>query len=117
MRHRICLLAITISIPVSLVAVTAHARVVPVADATQLAAAIAAAMPGDEIVLADGTYGLAGATCGAAGTAAAPIVVRAASPLGAKIQFNGLEGFKVTAPHWHFEDLDIRGVCGVDSNC
>ncbi len=69
-------------------------------------------------MLADGTYALsANVTCDAVGTAAEPIVVRAATPLGAHITFNALEGFKVTGPHWHFEQLDITGVCAVDANC
>jgi len=95
----------------------ANAKTVPVADVNALKAAIAAAQPGDEIVLAAGTYKLAGATCGAQGTSAAPILVRATTPLGAKIEFDGLEGFHVTGPHWHFEGLDIRGVCAADSDC
>ena len=95
----------------------ADAGVVDVSTPAELTAAIESAAPGDEIVLADGTYALTGATCSAVGTAAEPIVVRAANPLGAKIEFDGLEGFKVTGAHWHFEDLDVRGVCANDSDC
>jgi hypothetical protein len=51
------------------------------------------------------------------GTEAAPIVVRAENSLGATIEFDGLEGFKVSGAHWHFEDLDVRGVCANDSDC
>lgn len=91
--------------------------VIAVSTPAELTTAIDGASPGDEIVLADGTYRMTGATCDTAGTEAMPIVVRAASPLGAKIEFDGLEGFKVTAAHWHFEDLDITGVCATDSNC
>lgn len=100
-----------------LVSASAHARVVPVATPAELTAAIGAAVAGDEIVLADGTYALTGATCSAVGTSAAPIVVRAANPKLAKIKFNGTEGFKVTGAYWTFEDLDIEGVCAVDSTC
>jgi MYXO-CTERM domain-containing protein len=100
-----------------LVSASAHARVVPVATPAELTAAIGAAVAGDEIVLADGTYALTGATCSAVGTAAMPIVVRAANPKAAKIELNGLEGFKVTGAYWTFEDLDIKGVCAADSNC
>src|SRR5688572_18821179 len=98
-------------------AVAAAARVVPVAGAGQLTAALGAAQKGDEIVLADGTYALTGASCSAAGTTAEPIVVRAANPLGAIIQFDGVEGWKVSGPSWHFEALDIRGVCASDDTC
>src|SRR5262249_28754447 len=45
------------------------------------------------------------------------IVVRAAMPLGAVIEFDALEGFKVSGAHWHFEDLEVRGVCASDPNC
>lgn len=95
----------------------AHAGVINVSSAAELVAAIDAAQPGDEIVLADGTYLLTGASCDVAGTAAQPIVVRAATPLGAKLELDSLEGFRVTAAHWHFEGLDIRGTCAVDSSC
>jgi len=97
--------------------VLARAGVVPVATPAELAAAIAAAQAGDEIVLADGTYAMTGASCAANGTEAQPIVVRAANPLGAVIEFDALEGFKVSGAHWHFEGLDVRGVCAVDSDC
>lgn len=103
----------------SLLAVSsaAEARVVPVATAGELTAAIDAAVAGDEIVLANGTYELAGASCDAVGTQAAPIIVRAAEPLQAKIELDGLEGFRVSGASWRFEGLDIRGVCAVDSSC
>lgn len=97
--------------------VAARAADVPVKNATELLAAIAAAKPGDTIVLSDGTYALTGASCSANGTASQPITVKAATALGAKIRFDALEGFKVRGAHWHFEGLDIQGVCAVDSNC
>jgi hypothetical protein len=100
-----------------LVASTAHAGVVNVSTPAELTAALAAAQPGDEIVLANGTYALTGAACSANGTAAQPIVVRSATPRGANIDFDALEGFRVTGAHWHFEDLDITGVCANDSDC
>jgi hypothetical protein len=113
MRHaRSSVLAVLLSLP-SL----AHAADVPVSDAATLLAAIAAAKAGDTIILADGTYKLPGASCGAAGTPESPIVVRGASPLGAKIEFDGVEGFKVSGPSWRFEGLDIRGTCANDSDC
>ncbi len=96
----------------------ASAATVAVSDEASLLAAIAAAAPGDEIVLADGVYELgANVSCSTPGTAAEPIVVRAENPLGAQIRFDALEGFKVDAAHWRFEGLDIRGVCANDSDC
>lgn len=91
--------------------------VVDVGTTTDLIAAISNAHPGDEIVLADGTYALTGVSCSAVGTEAAPITVRAANPLGAHIEFDALEGFKVSGAYWHFEGLDVKGVCASDPNC
>lgn len=98
----------------------ANARIVPANNAASLIAAIAAAQPGDEIVLANGVYALGGnhgVNCTNAGTAAAPIVVRAARPLGAHIVSSAVEAFVVSAPNWRFEGLDIQGVCPNDADC
>ncbi len=95
----------------------AAAADIPVSDVAGLVAAVQAAQPGDTLLLADGTYTFDGVTCAAAGTAADPIVVRAQNPLGAIIETTGVEGFKVTGPHWHFEDLEVRGICADDSTC
>ena len=95
----------------------AYARDVPVATPAALRDAIASAMPGDQIIVADGAYALTDMSCLTAGTVAAPIIVRAATSLGAKLEFSGVEGFKVSGAHWQFDGLDIRGVCPVDDNC
>lgn len=96
----------------------AAAAVVPVSTPAELIAAIDSAAPGDLITLAAGTYDLAqNLSCDVAGTADAPIVVRAATHLGALVRFDAVEGFKVSARHWTFEDLDLQGVCAVDSDC
>ena len=110
--------AIAPSLLVLLAAGPAGARTVNVTDVPSLTSAIAAAAAGDEIVLAPGTYHFTSSpTCSAAGTPAAPVVVRAATPLAAKIEFDALEGFHVTGPSWRFEGLDVHGVCADDSNC
>lgn len=101
---------------------TSLAAVVPVADAAALRAAIDTATAGDEIVLAHGHYAFAtNLDCDTAGTAEAPIIVRADVPGTALLAFgdNGLvsEGFKVSAPHWRFEGLDVLGTCADDSDC
>jgi parallel beta-helix repeat protein len=101
-----------------LVSGVASAKTVAVTDVATLTAAIAAAAPGDEIVMADGTYHFTSSpVCSAAGTAAQPIRVHAAHPLAAKVEFDAVEGFHVTGPYWRFEGLDVHGVCAVDSNC
>jgi len=108
--------ALTFSL-VSLWPSRARSEIVDVATSEELLAAIAAAVPGDEIVLAAGTYALGGASCTADGSEEQPITVRAASHLGAIIEMDALEGFKVSGAHWHFEDLEVRGVCASDPDC
>lgn len=98
-------------------ALSAHAAEISVADVAGLTAAIGAAAPGDVIILEDGDYALAGVSCTAHGTEGSPITVRSATPLGAHVAFDGVEGFKVSGAHWHFEGLDIRGTCADDSTC
>ena len=88
-----------------------------VTDSAGLLAAIASAKPGDVITLQAGTYKLAGANCTANGAAANPITVTSATPLGATVELDGAEGFHVTGAHWHFEGLDVRGVCASDDAC
>lgn len=88
-----------------------------VSTPTELQAAIAAAQPGDVIVLADGVYAIPRLSCAAEGTAAQPITVRAASPLGARVEVSTVEGFKISGAYWTFDGLDVVGVCGSDSDC
>lgn len=104
---------------VALVGRDARAAEVPVQDVPGLLAAIAAAKPGDTIVLAAGTYDIKQnkVACEAAGAPDARIVVRGAEPGAAKIRFDAIEGFHVRGPHWEFADLDIEGVCASDSDC
>ncbi len=100
-----------------LAASPARAGEVPVGTSAELTLAIGAAQPGDTLVLGAGKYALSGASCTAQATAAQPIVVKSAVPLAAEIEFDGLEGFKVSGAHWHFEGLVVRGVCANDDDC
>lgn len=111
------LLAATAPLATLFFAGDTRAETVAVATAEELLTAIAEAAPGDEIVLAAGVYALSGASCAAEGTEVSPIVVRAAAPQMAVIELDGLEGFRVSGAHWHFEDLEIRGVCATDPEC
>ncbi len=99
----------------------AAAAIVPVDSAQALRNALQAAQPGDDIVLAPGLYLFTeNLNCSAAGTAQAPIRVRADPPGSATLSFAGApykEGFRVSAPHWHFEDLVITGTCDSHSAC
>jgi hypothetical protein len=90
-----------------------------VATSDQARQAIAAASPGDIITLMPGVYRFAGPSLNASrpGTAQENIVVRARSPGTVTIEFDTVEGFVVSAPHWRFENLAIRGVCKVHSFC
>ena len=112
---RVCALALGWA---GFLATSVGASVVPVATAAQLLTAVNSAQPGDVITLAPGIYDL-GQTlyCDTPGTAAQPIVVQAAVLGTALIRFNTVEGFKVTAPYWDFENLDIQGVCPSHTDC
>ena len=96
-----------------------EAAPVQVSNPTELRNAIAAAKAGDEIILAAGTYTISGANiaCSVNGTQAAPIIVRSATPLAAKLEMSTVEGFLVSGAHWRFEGLDIKGTCANDANC
>ena len=99
-------------------AVPARAALVSVSTSAQLIAAIDGAAPGDVITLAPGTYTVnQNLQCDNAGTAAQPITVRGATPGQVFIRFNAVEGFRVSAPHWVFEQLDIQGICPSHSAC
>ena len=89
-----------------------------VGSGDELRRAIAAALPGDVITLLPGAYRLRGNIAVArAGSATAPIVVRAGQPGGARIELDAAEGFVVSAPYWRFENLDVRGICSEPANC
>ncbi|HEV8320254.1 MAG TPA: chondroitinase-B domain-containing protein [Myxococcota bacterium] len=90
----------------------ATARAVPVATATELTAALAAAQPGDVILLADGIYAGSFFTLNASGTQADPIVLRGASEDGVVIDGGGCVGCNVLEVYgsWvHVERLTIQG--------
>ncbi len=96
----------------------AQAEPIAVDSSAGLIAALAAANPGDVITLAPGTYGVtANLRCDRAGAPGQPIVVRAAALGTVVIESSAVEGFHVTAPHWRFENLEMRGTCATDSQC
>ena len=95
----------------------AHARklVVTAADART---AFAAAEAGDVIVFAPGVYRLEGGLVASRpGAEALPVVVRAEQPGTVTIAFEAVEGFRVQAPYWRFENLTIRGACRQPEAC
>jgi hypothetical protein len=92
---------------------------VPVANPNELRAAFGKAQPGDVITLAPGTYRFSARALDVnrPGQENSPIVVRAARPGSVRIEFDQVEGFRVSAPYWRFENLTIVGVCADDSYC
>ena len=116
-RHFVCSVAVAL-FGLACATPPAVAAVITVNDTAGLRAAVAAAEPGDEIVLAAGTYDLGSSvTVTRAGTAAAPIRVRAQTPRTALIRVATLVGFRISAPDWRFEGLDIAGNCASDDDC
>ena len=94
-------------------------RVVRVSSSDELVRAITAALPGDRIDIAAGHYRFKGESVQvrAPGTDQAPIVVRAEQLGSVRLDFDIVEGFHVSAPHWRFENLEIHGACRDDSDC
>lgn len=89
-----------------------------VSSVADLHTALANAMPGDSIVLLPGSYRIEKTLAvRRPGTAGAPITVRASLPGTVILEQSSVEGFLVSAPHWRFENLTIRGVCKNDSSC
>jgi hypothetical protein len=111
-------LALTVGASMQMIPMPATGRAVAVASPAQLREAIGAALPGDVIVLAPGSYRIGDAIAArAGGSAANPITVRAERPGSALLEFDATEGFAVSAPYWRFENLSIRGVCTDHSSC
>jgi hypothetical protein len=88
-----------------------------VASVDQLKAALAAANPGDTIVLAPGTYhiGGRGLKINRAGREGAPITLRGGE--GVRIESSAVAAFTVEGAWWRFEHLNITGVCRKDADC
>jgi hypothetical protein len=97
----------------------ATGRLRPVASLQSLHDAIVAAQPGDVIQLQPGRYHLEGGAVliTQAGTATAPITLRAARFGDVTIESDMLETFKIQAPFWRIENLIMQGVCGDHSGC
>lgn len=88
-------------------------------DVDALRAAMARAEPGTVITLAPGAYEIRGSSLGAGrpGSAAAPVVVRAALPGSVELFSRVQVTIKVEAPHWRFENLAIHGACRRAVDC
>ena len=76
-------------------------------NSTEVSAAIAAARPGDQIVLADGTWTDQRIVFNAQGTAAQPITLRAQTP--GKVIFNGSSGLQIGGRHLVIDGFYFKG--------
>ena len=93
-------------------------RIVLVGNPDELRTALARAEPGDAITLLPGRYRIAAPlAAGRPGSEAAPIVVRARRPGSVTLEQEGIEGFRISAPYWRFENLVLRGTCADDAGC
>lgn len=94
-------------------------RTVVITSPAQFIQALERAEPGDLLTFAPGTYRFRGHNLPVrrAGRANAPITVRAPRPGSVVLEFEMLEGFHVSAPHWVFENLVIVGICRNDDDC
>lgn len=80
--------------------------------------AFAAALAGDVITFAPGTYRFdRPLVANRPGTSGAPVTVRAPVPGSVTLEFDTSEGVLVEAPYWRFENLVLRGVCHIDDHC
>lgn len=87
-------------------------RIVGVVDEVSLREAIAQAVPGDVLTLLPGEYRIpASLTPSRAGLADRPIVLRAERLGTVSLLSETREAFKVLVPHWHFENLVLKGSC------
>lgn len=84
----------------------------------ELAEAMNSAAPGQVLELAAGSYALGEPLAtGHAGSAAQPIVLRAAEPGTVEIVVTAKQGVVVSQPYWVFENLDWRGACEQHTDC
>ncbi len=97
----------------------AGATSVSVATSDEVRRALVAAGPGKVITLLPGTYRFEGPALEVrnGGAPNAPAILRAELPGSVIIEMNLTEGFQVSAPHWIFENLVIRGACSTAGHC
>ena len=94
-------------------------RTVRIASTRALYDAVAAAEPGDRIVLEPGIYVIDrnSVSLNRPGSAAHPIVITAERMNSAVVRMTGENGFHVRQPYWIVENLEIEGACIRDDTC
>lgn len=97
----------------------AAGRTMPVASADALRKAMVEATAGDVIEVLPGTYRVTEQPLRtvAGGAPGRPILVRGAPGGVSVVEFDAVEGIRVSQPHWRFENLVLRGVCGRHDDC
>lgn len=89
-----------------------------VSSSAELVTAIEHAEAGDLITILPGKYRFIDKLkVERPGRAGMPVTVRAIEAGSVVLEFVNLEGFKVSAPYWRFENLSIHGTCSDDSYC
>lgn len=95
------------------------ANIRQVRSPSEVIGAIAQAKPGDVIEMAPGIYRFHGSAISVTrpGTQTKRITLRAKQPGTVILEYDMIEGFLVSAPHWTFENLTIRGICSGQDGC
>lgn len=97
----------------------AGARLVRVGSTEAALLAIQAALPGDHIIFAPGGYRFVGSGIDVSrpGTRSDRVTLGADVAGTVVLDLDMAEGFMVSAPHWTFENLTIRGACKLQADC
>ncbi len=93
------------------------AREITVGTVADILTALQRAEPGDVITIAPGHYVLPPIRIHHGGTPGHPITLRARRLGEVELSSDATEFFKVSAPDWIFENLDIAGACPTDTDC
>lgn len=100
------------------ISIPSFAKEIQISNVEEFTNAIKNAGPGDTLVLAKGSYSIpSNLSCTKNGTATQPITITAAKLGDVVLNFDAVEGFKVSGSHWIFEKLEMHGVCENDSKC
>ncbi|MDP2902545.1 MAG: hypothetical protein Q8N96_05500 [Methylovulum sp.] len=97
---------------------TKFTRLIQVNNSQQFLQAIANAEPGDGIELQSGIYSVShNIGISKNGTTEKPIIIYARQLGDVLVELDTVEGFKVNAAHWTFQNLIIKGDCATHTEC
>jgi hypothetical protein len=108
--------------PVASLPATVGTRLAPptrvLHSAADVVSGVEAAVAGDVLEIAPGTYSIPRTLyTRRGGRADAPITLRAARPGTVTLEVRQVEGLVVAHPYWTFENLEWRGACRADDDC